>query len=225
MNMDKYLEDKKVTGKLRQYAELLSQANERARLTGPSDAGVLYADFILDALYGLPFLEEGASFADVGTGGGLPGIVWGICRPDTQGVLLDSIGKKVALVCEMIGQLGCGNLTAVNTRSEDFATGHREAFDVATARAVASAPLLAEYLTPLVRVGGRLVAFKGEHVRDELTLPEKAWQKLGLSPPQLKAYEISGKRRYLIVWEKIRTCNKKYPRRPGIAEKKPWHAS
>lgn len=224
MNIDKYLEDEKLTGRLRQYAELLSQANARARLTGPSDPDVLYEDFILDALYGLPFLEDGACFVDVGTGGGLPGIVWGICRPDAKGVLLDSIGKKVALVREMASQLGCVNLTTVNARSEDFAAQRREAFDVATARALASAPLLAEYLTPLVKVGGRLVAFKGENVRDELAAAGSAWQKLGLSPPRLEAYEISGKQRYLVIWEKIKACAKKYPRRPGTADKNPWYA-
>ena len=225
MNIEEYLGKKEIADKLRQYAELLSRANERARLTGPSDPGVLYEDFILDALYGLAFLGDGEIFVDVGTGGGLPGIAWGICRPDAKGFLLDSIGKKIALVSEMIDELDCGNLTAVNARSEDFTAEHREAFDVATARAVAAAPLLAEYLTPLVRIGGKIVAFKGENVRDELNLPEKAWQKLGLSPPRLEAYEISGKQRYLVLWEKIKTCGKKYPRRPGMADKIPWYVN
>ena len=225
MDIQEFLQKEGLPSKLREYAALLSQANEQARLTGPSDPEVLYDDFILDALHGLPYLPDRAAFVDVGTGGGLPGVVWGICRPDTKGLLLDSIGKKIALVQEMVRRLGCDNLSTVNARSEDFARRHRETFDVATARAVAAAPILAEYLTPLVRVGGRIVAFKGEKVRDELSVPRNAWRQLGLSPPQLEPYEISGKKRYLVVWEKTKACGRKYPRRPGVAEKSPWYAA
>lgn len=211
--------------KLRLYAELLAQANERARLTGSSDPEILYAEHFADAIQALPALPKdgsGKTFIDVGTGGGLPGLVWGICRPDLSGTLLDSIAKKSALTEEIARKLGCGNIAVVNARSEDFAKENRERFDVATARAVAHACVLAEYLSPLVRVGGKIIAFKGKSVDEELAIPPGKWRVLGLSAPTAQPYSIAGKERCLVIWEKIKPCPAHYPRRPGLAEKKPW---
>lgn len=211
--------------KLRDYAALLGQANERARLTGSSDPEVLYEEHIADALQALSILPKdgkGKRFIDVGTGGGLPGLVWGICRPDLSGTLLDSIGKKSALTAELAQKLGCGNIVVVNARSEDFAEKNRERFDIATARAVAHACILAEYLSPLVKVGGKIIAFKGKSVKEELAIPPSKWRILGLSAPTTQPYTIAGKERCLVIWEKNRPCPAHYPRRPGMAEKKPW---
>lgn len=223
MDCRAYLENEALRMKLVTYAELLSRANSKARLTGPSDPAILLGEYIADALFGLPFLEGLSSFVDVGTGGGLPGIVWGICRPDMSGRLLDSVGKKIALVQGFIEALGCRNLKAVSIRSEDFARTNRENFDVATAKALAAAPLLAEYLAPLVKVGGRIVAFKGSRVDEELETPGIDWSKLGLSSPVKSGYEIAGTKRFIVIWEKIRACSRKYPRRPGVAAKEPWY--
>lgn len=145
--------------------------------------------------------------------------------PNVKGVLLDSIGKKIRLVAEMAAELGCFNMEVVNARSEDYAREKREFFDVATARAVANACLLAEYLSPLTAIGGRVVAFKGPGVHEEIDIPSYMWKKLGLSAPELRRYEISGKERYIVVWQKIAPCPAKYPRKPGMAEKFPWNAA
>jgi 16S rRNA (guanine527-N7)-methyltransferase len=206
--------------KLRKYAALLGSANEKARLTGPSDPDTLFDEHISDALAGLPYLPQGASFVDIGTGGGLPGLVWCICRPDSRGVLLDSIGKKIALLAVMAKELGCTNAEPVCMRSEDFARTRRESFKAATARAVAHSLALAEYMSPLVAAGGRLIAFKGPGAREELEVPEASWKELGLSKPVLRPYEIARKQRAIVLWEKISECPKRYPRRPGDAVKK-----
>ncbi|MDR1965129.1 MAG: 16S rRNA (guanine(527)-N(7))-methyltransferase RsmG [Synergistaceae bacterium] len=215
-----------IGGALKRYAELLSASNARARLTGPADPEVILGELVADALHALPWLEKFPSasrFADVGTGGGLPGIVWAICRPDMAGVLIDSVGKKISIVKEIAESLNLSNVTAVNARSEDFARSARESFDIATARAVADARVLAEYLSPLVRTGGRLIAFKGRNAANELDVPEAKWKILGLGPPSLARYSVMGKELNLVIWEKISECPKRFPRRPGEARKKPWH--
>ena len=211
--------------KLRRYAELLAASNERARLTGSSDPDVLYSEHISDALAALPWLPESCSFIDVGTGGGLPGLVWSICRPDTRGVLLDSIGKKCRLLGEIITELGCSNVEALNMRSEDFAKKNRETFDTATARAVAHSCILAEYLAPLVKIGGKLIAFKSMSASDEVEIPASKWRILGLGAPSLVPYTTADKSNILIIWEKQAPTPVRYPRTPGMAEKKPWTAS
>jgi 16S rRNA (guanine527-N7)-methyltransferase len=217
----------KMERQLRRFARLIAEANAIARVTGPSDENVLYEEHVKDALAALPFLEklpDGSSFADVGTGGGLPGIVWGICRPGMRGTLIDSIRKKINIVREIAGALELKNITAVSERSEETASSRRETFDAAAARAVADAPVLAEYMSPLVRTGGILIAFKGPRAPAEIDgVRPRDWAKLGLGAPSLVPYKIQDKERALVIWEKISACPRRFPRKPGEAKKKPWN--
>lgn len=211
-----------VERKLRLYVELLACANRRARLTGPADPETLYREHVLDAMAGLPWLPEGKSFVDVGTGGRLPGLVWYLCRPDLRGVLIDSVRRKVELLQEMASALGCSNATILHTRSEELARNRREDFFAATGRAVTHSCILAEYLSPLVRPGGRLIAFKGPAVRAELAISEGRWGHLGLGAPKLYGYKNAGKEGFVVIWDKLRPAPSRYPRAPGMATKKPW---
>ncbi|MDR1510790.1 MAG: 16S rRNA (guanine(527)-N(7))-methyltransferase RsmG [Synergistaceae bacterium] len=212
---------------LRRFARLIAAANDIARVTGPSDENVIYEEHVKDALAAIPYLEKfpaGGSFADVGTGGGLPGIVWGICRPDMRGLLVDSIGKKTDIVLWITDELKLKNITVLNERSEETASSHRETFDIATARAVADAPVLAEYLSPLVRTGGMLIAFKGPRAAAEIGgIHPHDWRQLGLGPPSLVPYEIPGRERSMVIWTKISACPARFPRKPGEAKKNPWN--
>ena len=211
--------------KLRLFARLLAEANERVRLVGPSDENVIYEEHIKDALAAsrmLDTLPSGSRFADIGTGGGIPGTVWCVARPDMEGVMADSVGKKIRIAREISDAIGLKNATFVNARSEELAARDRETFDAASARAVADSRVTAEYLAPLVKVGGILIAFKGAKVHDEIDLPAPLWRKLGLGAPSLAPYGISGKELYLLTWKKIAPCPGRFPRRPGEAKRAPW---
>jgi 16S rRNA (guanine527-N7)-methyltransferase len=217
--------DEAAEKKLRLFARLLAEANGRARIVGPSDEETIYREHITDALAALPRLDNipgGGIFADVGTGGGLPGVVWGICRPATRGVLIDSVGKKIDVVRDIIRRLDLKNIEAARARSEELAASRREAFDLASARAVSDARSLAEYLSPLVRIGGVVVAFKGSRAREELAACPSEWGKLGLGKPIIEPYSVAGKNLNLVVWEKIAPCPARFPRKPGEARKNPW---
>jgi 16S rRNA (guanine527-N7)-methyltransferase len=216
-----------VEKKLRLFARLLSEANERVRLVGPSDENVIYEEHIQDALAVsrlLDALPSGSRFADIGTGGGIPGTVWCVSRPDMDGVMADSVGKKIKIAREISEALGLKNATFVNARSEDLAASRREAFDAASARAVADSRVTAEYLAPLVKIGGILIAFKGAKVHDEIGLPAPLWLKLGLGAPSLAPYSVSGKEVDLLTWKKIAPCPSRFPRKPGDAKREPWWA-
>ncbi len=208
---------------LHRYTELLSAANELARLTGPSDTEILWNDHIVDCASALPLLPEEGKIIDVGTGGGLPGIVWAICRPGLEVTLLDSITRKCALVEKMAAALGLKNVTVVCSRSEDYAKTHREKFHAATARAVCSSGILAEYLAPFVRVKGRAICFKGPKVAEELETVGNKWKDLGFSSPHLTPYSLGEIKRYFLIWDKIAQTPLGIPRRPGMAEKFPWY--
>ena len=208
--------------RLKDYAALLLEMNCRVRLVGPRDFGTLWDAHICDCLKLLPLLPESGSVADVGTGGGLPGAVLAICRPDLGFTLMDSVSRKTNALSEMVARLGIANAQVECVRSEDYAAKKRETFDCATVRAVSEAGVIAEYLSPLVKKGGSLLAMKGSSVAGEIEGISGKWKRLGLSEPRLFAYEICGHGSYMLTWEKISRCPPQYPRQAGKAAKKPW---
>lgn len=214
--------------RLMEYARLLAKANAFARLTGSSDPDEIYDEHIVDCIAAATWLPEHDTVCDVGTGGGLPGLVWAVLRPDLTFVLLDSVSRKTIQVEKMAAALGLANVRTICSRSEEFAHRNREAFGLASARAVAPLGILAEYLSPLVRVGGNALAFKGPRVGEEIEEVASHgadWGILGLGTPRVFPYASSKEARCCVVWEKIRPCPEDFPRRAGRAEKRPWYVS
>ena len=164
---------------LYKYAELLADC-KRARLTGTRGADEIFELQILDCVPSLEFLPSSGKVIDVGSGGGLPGVVWAVYRPDLEITLLDSVNKKCEAMREIIDALGIANITVACSRSEEFAASHREEFELAGARALASAGVTAELLSPLVRVGGKILTFKGEKVHEEISEVNDKWRAVGL---------------------------------------------
>lgn len=208
---------------LKQYTELLASYGGKIRLTGPSDPETIWQDHIQDCLFTVPFLPAGGKVVDVGSGGGLPGLVWAVMRPDLEITLLDSVRKKCGALEEIGASLGLSNIRVVWGRCEEFAANERELFDFAGARAVAETGLLAEYLAPLVKApGGRALAMKGPGYAKEIEPLGGKWQRLGFDEPAVIPYSIRGKSRYLLLWMKKYPCPKEYPRRTGTAAKNFW---
>ena len=203
------------------YAELLA-ACVTARLTGARSAEDIYAMHILDCLESVPFLPGAGRVVDVGSGGGLPGLVWAICRPDLEVVVLDSIAKKCRAVQEIVDGLHLSNVTLTCARSEDAARADRESFAMAGARAVAGAGVTAELLSPLVKVGGALLTFKGPRLAEELAEVRAPWRRLGLKAPLAVDYGGTDSSRRLVLWEKAAPCPRTYPRQAGMASMKGW---
>jgi 16S rRNA (guanine527-N7)-methyltransferase len=206
---------------LRRYAELLASYSA-VRLTGSRDAEELYDLHVKDSLYSVPLLPEAGKVIDVGSGGGLPGMVWGICRPDLAVTLLDSSRKKCRALSDMAAALNLRNVSVVWERCEEHALSARERYSLASARAVAHAGVLAEYLSPLVRKGGRLFAFKGPKGIEEVAEVGGKWAKLGLSQPRLLSYGPEDRNYFFVTWEKDAPCPSAYPRKPGSALSKSW---
>ncbi len=208
--------------RLRLYCGLLRAANERVRLVGPRDEETLWRDHIADCLRLLPLLPRSGRVIDVGTGGGLPGAALAVCRPDLGFVLLDSLSRKTKALAGIAAELGLENASVVCARSEDYAAAGRETFDCAVSRAVGEAGIVAEYLSPLVAPGGKLLVMKGPAAEEELAGIEGRWGALGLSEPTLYAYERDGRVGRVLAWKKTAPAPAAFPRRPGRAEKKPW---
>lgn len=201
---------------LYRYAELLASCT-RARLTGTRGADEIYALQVEDCLPSLEFLPAKGRVIDVGSGGGLPGVIWAVHRPDLRVTLIDSVKKKCDAVKEIIDELGIRNVEIVCERSEDYARTHREIFDIAGARALSSAGVTAELLSPLVKPGGMLLTFKGEKVNDEISAVNGKWSMLGLSEPSMKFYGGDDSSRCILTWQKVKKCPANFPRRVGLA--------
>ena len=141
--------------KLARLLEALGHWNRRINLTAIRDLDDMVQGHVLDSLAVRPHLE-GRSVLDVGTGAGFPGLPLAIVEPDRRFTLLDSNGKKVRFVREMIGELGLENAEVVKARAEDYAPGAR--FDTVIARALATVPRLLELTGHLVGEDGQLLA-------------------------------------------------------------------
>ena len=208
------------------YHALLTEANGRMNLTRvPEDPAEAidrnYLDCAAALVGGFP---EVATAVDVGSGAGFPGIPLAILLPDTRFTLIDALGKRVDFLGEVIAALGL-NAEALHLRAEDAArrADLREAFDLATARAVAPMNVLSEYLLPFVKVGGHGLALKGPGLGEELEQAENALALLGGRLERVAPLPIPGRDwDHRAAWiAKVSPTPQRYPRRAGVVEKKP----
>ncbi len=212
------------------YYEELVEWNRQFNLTAITDyEGVQVRQFLdsLSCLLVLPRaeLQAGARVIDVGTGAGFPGLPLRIVCPGVRLTLLEATRKKVDFLEHLLRRLGLTDVEVIHARAEDLGhrPGYREGYDWALARALAEMPTLAEYLLPLVRVRGAVLAQKGENAPAEVHAAEEAIRILGGRLRKLVPVDLHGlaETRYLVVVDKVAATPEKYPRRPGIPEKRP----
>ncbi len=209
------------------YADELRTWNERFNLTAITDDEGMQVKHFLDSLSLLLVLPADASgrLIDVGTGAGFPGLPLKIVCPNLQVTLVEATGKKV-MFCEAVAaKLGLSGVTVVKARAEEIGQmpKHRAQYDWAVARAVAELAVLAEYLLPLVRVGGQAIAQKGASAPDEAQGAKAAVARLGGGPAQVRPVTLPGltDARYLVVYDKVAATPPAYPRRVGVPTKTP----
>lgn len=182
---------------------------------------------VADSLTGLRVeaIQTAGRIADLGAGGGFPGLVLAIALPEAEVTLVESVGKKAAFIEEAATELGLRNVRVVTGRAEAWPDG-LGACDVVTARALAPLDVLLEYASPLLRQRGVLVAWKGRRSADEERAAYVAADILGMTPPEpLQVSGPHGAARHLYLSHKVRPTPSGYPRRPGMARKSPLGAS
>ena len=207
------------------YMELLLEWNEKMNLTAITQPEEVVEKHFLDSmtLLSWPKLKQGAKVIDVGTGAGFPGIPLKIMRPDIDLTLLDGTMKRLNFLGEVCAALKV-SARRVHKRAEEAGLDKtmRERYDLATARAVASLPVLAEYCMPLIKMKGHFIAMKGPGAEQELEEAANALETLGAGEPEVLSLSLpGGEERKLILCQKLRSTPKGYPRHGGTFLKHP----
>jgi 16S rRNA (guanine527-N7)-methyltransferase len=183
---------------------------------------------VADSLSGLelPAVRDARRIADLGAGAGFPGLVLAATLPDTHVSLVESVGRKCAWLERAVTAMGLSNVTVVNARAEAWDAG-LGAHDVVTARALASLNVLVEYAAPLLVEGGALVAWKGRRDPVEEADGAAAGAALAMEPRDVLRVQPfpAARDRHLHLYLKVGPTPNNYPRRAGMASKRPLRAS
>ena len=195
-----------------------NQVMNLTAITEPVQVAKLH---LLDSLSVLSALDlRGKKLIDVGCGAGFPGVPLAIACPEAQVTLLDSLGKRITWLKEILPQLGI-QAECVTARAEEAVASCRESYDIATSRAVARLNILLELLAPYVKVGGAVVALKGSAAKEELGECGDAIKKLGLRQEAFLEFPVDGASHALIVLRKVAPTPKMYPRRYAKIKQSP----
>ncbi len=209
------------------YERELLDWNQKFNLTALRDTEAIRTKHFLDSFSCV--LAWGANpphhLVDVGTGAGFPGLALKILYPQLKLTLVESVGKKAMFCQHIVRVLGLDGVNVIHARAEDLGhmPEHREQYDWAVARAVANMNILAEYLLPFVKVGGTMLAQKGESGPAEAQSTEKAMKLLGGKLQQIVPVNLPGVAddRFLVLVHKSAATPPKYPRKAGMAAKQP----
>lgn len=210
------------------YCDKILEWNEKINLTAIKDREMFRVKHIEDSIscIQLPEYANAKRVADLGTGGGFPGIPLAIASPEKNFVLIDSLRKRLKIIDELCEELDIKNVMTVHARAEDLGNDkeHREKYDVCVSRAVARLNVLVEWGLPLVKPNGAMIAFKGLKTEEEVEEAKKAIKILGGRLDRIYKYSLESEEmhsRSLVILKKENNTPKKYPRKPGKAKEAP----
>lgn len=208
--------------KLEKYADLLKEWNEKINLTAITEKNEVFLKHFYDSLtlVKITNLSKIDSLCDLGTGAGFPGIVIKIFFPQLKLTLVDALNKRINFLDIIVKELDLKDVTLVHARAEEYGRDHRECFDVVTARALSSFPVLLEYGIPLLKVNGHLIAMRGlDDSSDGINALKVLNSKINKILEFKLPFEESN--RTLVDVIKLEKTNSKYPRRYAEIKKKP----
>lgn len=207
------------------YYELLVETNKVMNLTAITEPEEVAVKHMVDSMLAYEDGMQGKTLVDVGTGAGFPGVPLKIYCPSLKVTLVDSLGKRLRFLQQVIDELGLKGIRCEHLRAEDAGRSkkHREQYDYVTARAVARLSVLSEYCLPLAKKGGQFIALKGSRFAEEIEEGEAAVKILGGKIISAEPVKLPGldDGRAIIKIAKIKATPAQYPRKAGTPEKQP----
>ena len=209
---------------LTRYAANMFTEGETRGLTALKDPEALTRELVIDAVSAVPLLRESAYIADLGSGGGTPGLPLAVMLENSRFTLVESNQRKARWISEQIEQLELRDRVQVSTRRiEELGRDpeHRRQYDAVAAKALAALPALIELSVPLLKVGGRLCAYTGSRVAQEIADSRRALSELRAQVQDIHHYGLAGMDRVIVQIVKEAATPKLYPRRTGVPQHNP----
>lgn len=206
------------------YMQLLLEWNEKINLTAIIEPEEILVKHFIDSISIVPYIKKGETVLDIGTGAGFPGIPLKISTENNI-TLLDSLNKRINFLNIVIDNLKLTDIEAVHGRAEEFCKieGKRESYDIVVSRAVAKLNVLAEYMLPFIKIGGKCICMKSSDIEEELQESKKAIEILGGRIEKVEEIRLENTdiKRKIVIIKKIKETPKKYPRKAGTPTKEP----
>ena len=203
----------KIREQLCAFGEAVVEQNKVMNLTAITEPAQVAKLHLLDSLTVLTLQKlSGKKVIDVGCGAGFPGVPLKIACPEVELTLLDSLGKRMTWLEQILPTLGV-EAKCVTARAEEYVTTCRETYDFATSRAVARLNVLLELTAPYVKVGGAVLAMKGTAALEELAEAKNAINRLGLKLERVAEFPVEDTAHTVIVLRKVKPTPPQYPRR------------
>jgi 16S rRNA (guanine527-N7)-methyltransferase len=212
-------------GQLRKLLNLFVEKNQELNLSAIRNAGEIISKHFYDSLVAAKYLQSAESIVDLGSGGGFPVLPLAICHQEKQFLAVDSVQKKSNVILEFAQKLKLDNVKISTKRIEELGRNSslRQKFDLVTARALAKFPTLLELALPLIKIKGKLIAFRGDQ---EETHDQELVELMGAKIAEIVPYVLpTGENRQLWLIEKKQATLVKFPRKIGIPKKKPLRLS
>ena len=207
------------------YMKLLIEENKKINLTAITDEKDIILKHFVDCITINKYLKESNRILDIGTGAGFPGIPLKIINENKNFTLVDSLNKRIEFLKNICLKLNLSQIECIHSRAEELAKikEHRESYDIVLSRAVAKLNVLVEYMMPFTKVGGKCICMKGSNIKEELDEAEKVIKILGGKIEKIDKIILpeSDIQRNIIIIKKISNTPNEYPRKPGVASKKP----
>jgi len=217
--------DEEIYTRLTNYYHILVEENSKYNLTAITDEEEVFYKHFFDSMLGSSLIKDNSSILDIGCGAGFPSVPLSLIKPNSNFTLVDAVNKKVNFINTLKQNLSLDNITAIHSRCEDLAKNpkYRESFDIVVNRAVAAFNIILEYSIPFLKVGGKLIAYKGKNVDEELINIDNALNKLNckiIDKLDIYIKEIDSYRSFVVVEKTAQTANI-YPRLQNKVRKNP----